>query len=141
MKTPAGQQTRAIFAYITCVDEAQAERIARALLNERLAGCANLIPGMRSLYWWQGRLDESREVVLIAKTRANLLPALTHRVKSLHSYTVPCVCALPVVGGNEDYLRWLVAETVAPSGSARRREGATSRHPKPTTRRVRRPGG
>jgi periplasmic divalent cation tolerance protein len=138
MKAQAGPHGSAVFAYVTCVDEAQAERIARAVVGERLAACANLIPGMRSLYWWQGKLDESREVVLILKTRPALIPALTNRVKALHSYTVPCVCVLPVIDGNPDYLRWLVAETVQ-MATARRRDGATGRLRRSTTRRVRKP--
>jgi periplasmic divalent cation tolerance protein len=136
MKTPAGPQAAAVFAYVTCVDEAQAERIARAVVGERLAACANLIPGMRSLYWWKGTLDESREVVLILKTRPALVPALTHRVKSLHSYTVPCVCVLPVVDGNPDYLRWLVAETID-NRSPRRHDARAPR--RQTTGRMRKP--
>jgi periplasmic divalent cation tolerance protein len=111
------------FAYVTCADAKQADSIARAIVAERLAACANLLPGMRSIYWWKGRLDSADEVVLILKTRSALIPALTARVKALHSYTVPCVCALPVIDGNADYLKWLASET-----RDLRRRGSAARH-------------
>jgi periplasmic divalent cation tolerance protein len=97
--------------YMTAASRDEAKAIGRALVEERLAACANVIDGMESIYWWQGKLSEEREAVLIAKTRAQLVPALTERVRALHSYTVPCVVALPLVGGNPAYLAWLEAET------------------------------
>lgn len=97
--------------YMTASSRDEAKRIGRALVEERLAACANVIDGMESVYWWQGKLTEDREAVLIAKTRADLVPALTERVLALHSYTVPCVVALPLVDGNPAYLAWLGAET------------------------------
>lgn len=99
--------------YMTAASRDEAKKIGRTLVEERLAACANVIDGMESVYWWQGKLTEDKETVLIAKTRADLVPALTERVRSLHSYTVPCVVALPLVGGNPAYLAWLEAETVA----------------------------
>ncbi len=101
----------ATMIYVTCSDEAEAGRIGRAVVEERLAACANIIPGMRSLYWWDGAVQEAGEVVLIAKTRAERVAALTARVKALHSYDVPCVVALPLTGGNADYFAWIEAET------------------------------
>ena len=101
--------------YMTAGSRDEAKKIGRALVEERLAACANVIDGMESVYWWQGKLTEDREAVLIAKTRAELVPALTQRVKELHSYTVPCVVALPLVGGSPAYLAWLEAETARPS--------------------------
>lgn len=100
--------------YMTAASRDEAKKIGRALVEERLAACANVIDGMESVYWWQGRLTEDREAVLIAKTRAELVPALTERVRALHSYTLPCVVALPLVGGNPAYLEWLEAETAKP---------------------------
>src|ERR687891_550854 len=97
--------------YITASSRDEAKKIGRTLVEERLAACANVIDGMESVYWWQGKLTEDREVVLIAKTRADLVPALSERVKQLHSYTVPCVVALPILAGNPAYLEWLAAET------------------------------
>lgn len=101
--------------YMTAASREEAKKIGRALVEERLAACANVIDGMESVYWWQGKLAEDRETVLIAKTRAELVPALTERVKQLHSYTVPCVVALPILAGNPAYLDWLAAETAQPS--------------------------
>jgi periplasmic divalent cation tolerance protein len=100
--------------YMTAASREEARKIGRALVEERLAACANVIDGMESVYWWQGKLTEDRETVLIAKTRAELVPALTERVKELHSYTVPCVVALPILAGNPAYLDWLAAETATP---------------------------
>lgn len=100
--------------YITAADGAEASRLARALVEERLAACANVLPGHRAFYWWQGKLEEGEEGALIVKTRRALLDALTARVKALHSYSVPCVVALPIQGGNPDYLRWLAEETRVP---------------------------
>jgi periplasmic divalent cation tolerance protein len=97
--------------YVTTADEAEAERLARAAVEERLAACANILPGMRSLYWWQGKVEAGRETVLILKTRANLVDALTARLKELHSYDTPCIVALPILGGNADFLTWIAAET------------------------------
>jgi periplasmic divalent cation tolerance protein len=113
-----------VLVYVTAANPAEAERIAEAVVGERLAACANLIPGMRSLYWWQGKLDRAEETVLILKTRADLVPALTERVKALHSYTCPCVVALPILAGNAAFLAWIDAETApgapgAPDGTLR----------------------
>jgi periplasmic divalent cation tolerance protein len=103
--------TKVNLVYMTAATEEEAIRIGRVLVEERLAACANVIPGMRSLYWWEGRIQDQREVLLIAKTRAECLPALTERVKSLASYTIPCIVALPIEAGNPAYLDWLIAET------------------------------
>jgi periplasmic divalent cation tolerance protein len=100
----------AVLAYITCASSEEAERIGRALVAERLAGCTNILPGMRSLYWWQGVLTASEEAVLIAKTTAWWASALTARVLELHSYSCPCVVVLPLIGGNPGYLDWLAGE-------------------------------
>jgi periplasmic divalent cation tolerance protein len=100
-----------IFVYITCGSMEEAKRIGAALVEARFAACVNILPGMSSLYWWQGKIEEGQETVLIAKTRETLLDALTQRVKTLHSYACPCVVAFPVHGGNADYIAWIGAET------------------------------
>ena len=97
-------------AYITCSDLAEAERIGRALVGERLVACVNLLPSLRSLYWWEGRIEEATEVILIAKTSAPTMDAVVQRVCSLHSYSTPCVVFLPLVGGNPPYLDWVCRE-------------------------------
>ena len=101
----------ACFVYITAPDKAAARDIGRALVDARLAACANIFDGMTSVYRWQGRIEESGEAVLIAKTRAELVPALTEKVQALHRYECPCIVALPVVGGSKAFLDWIDAET------------------------------
>jgi periplasmic divalent cation tolerance protein len=101
------------WVYMTAATPEEARRIGRALVEERLAACVNIIPGMTSFYRWQGNVDEGRETVLIAKTRQALVERLTARVKALHSYAVPCVVALPILGGNPDFLQWIGEETTA----------------------------
>lgn len=107
------------WVYLTTRDRDEALRLGQALVEERLAACVNILPAMTSIYWWQGALETAHEAVLIAKTRADLLPALTARVKALHSYDTPCVLALPILEGNPDYLAWLGRET-SPPGEAPR---------------------
>jgi periplasmic divalent cation tolerance protein len=100
-----------MFVYATASDAAEAERIGRAVVSEHLAACANVLPGMRSIYWWQGKLEEAAEAVLILKTTRERLAALVARVKALHAYECPCIEALEVADGNPDFLAWVEAET------------------------------
>jgi periplasmic divalent cation tolerance protein len=104
----------AVLLYITAPSEAEAENIGRMLVEEGLAACANLIPGMRSIYRWQGRIETAAETVLILKTRRSLSAGLIDRVRTLHSYECPCVVALPIEEGNSAYLTWIEEQT-APS--------------------------
>lgn len=97
--------------YITAADRDEAVTIGSALVKERLAACANVIDGVRSLYWWDGEVQDDAEAVLILKTRSDLVEALTRRVKELHSYDVPCIVVWPIVGGNPDYLDWIGGAT------------------------------
>jgi len=97
--------------YVTTESKKEAQAIARALLEARLIACANIIEPMQSLYWWEGKIEESDETVLIVKTRAAHLPALMTRVKEMHSYDCPCIVALPITDGSKDYLTWLARET------------------------------
>ena len=108
------RRSAACFCYMTAGSREEALRIGRALVEERLAACTNLIEGMTSIYRWQGAIQEDAEVVLIAKTRPDLVTRLTERVKALHSYDCPCVIALPVDGGNQAFIDWIAAETSAP---------------------------
>jgi len=95
----------------TCESEEQALRIARRLLERRLAACVNIVPGMTSVYRWKGAVEESREWLLVIKTRRELFGSLRAEIEREHSYEVPEVVALPIVDGAEAYLRWLEAET------------------------------
>jgi len=99
------------FVYMTCENETEAENIGTVLVERRLAACVNILGGMKSMYWWDGKVQKAQEVVLIAKTREELVDELTEAVKGVHSYDVPCVAVLPIVGGNPDFLKWIEAET------------------------------
>ena len=102
----------AIFVYVTVPSgELVAQIIARAVISENLAACANIIPGMKSVYQWQGKIEQRDEIVLILKTQEKLYPALEARVKALHSDETPCIVALPVTAGNKDFLQWIQTET------------------------------
>ena len=104
----------ACFCYITAGSREEALAIGRALVEERLAACANILDGMTSIYHWRGAIEEAKEAVLIVKTRAALVEPLTERVRALHSYDCPCVVALPITDGNPAYLAWIEAETRQP---------------------------
>ena len=97
--------------YITAKDKVEAKKIARVLVEERLAACANIIENVNSVYWWEGKIEEGKEAVIVAKTKGSLVPELINKVKSLHSYKCPCIVSLPLVDGNKDYLDWILAET------------------------------
>ena len=101
----------AVLVYITAESVEQAEGIGRALVEERLAACVNILPGMRSIYQWQGTIETAAETVLLAKTRQSLADALVARVKALHTYEVPCAVLLPITGGLPEFLSWIEAET------------------------------
>lgn len=100
-----------ILVFITASSEEEAAKIGTALVAERLAACVNIVPEVRSLFRWDGKMQDGREALLIAKSRQPLLAELVSRVKALHSYSVPEVIALPIAGGSEEYLSWLRAET------------------------------
>jgi periplasmic divalent cation tolerance protein len=112
-RTDPARDTGARFLYVTTAKLDEAWRIGELLVTERLAACANVLQGMQSCYWWEGKLERGNECVLILKTRAALVEPATARIRELHSYTVPCVVALPIVGGNPDFLAWIDASTRA----------------------------
>ena len=101
----------AVMGYITAASMDEAERIGRTLVSEHLAACANILPGMHSIYRWKGAIETAEETVLLVKTRPELAEALTARVKALHSYEVPCVVILPITTGLPEFLRWIDDET------------------------------
>jgi periplasmic divalent cation tolerance protein len=98
-------------AYLTAPDAAEANRIGKILVSERLAACANVIPGMESHYWWKGKVESSRETVLILKLAASLREPLLRRALELHPAETPCVVFLPIAGGNPAFLEWIADET------------------------------
>jgi periplasmic divalent cation tolerance protein len=100
-----------VVVFVTTSGEEEAEKIASLLLERRKAACVSVIPRVQSRFWWLGKLDSAQESLLIIKTRAALVPEITDMVKKAHSYTVPEIVALPIVGGNKDYLDWVDRET------------------------------
>src|SRR5207342_3548038 len=109
------QQERAVFVYTTYPSLVEAERIGKAVLEQRLAACVNILPGMISHYWWQAAIERGEEVVMIIKTRASLAEAVRAAVKAMHSYTTPAILVLSIEGGETGYLAWLMQETEAQS--------------------------
>lgn len=99
-----------LLVLITAGSFEEAEHIARSVVNELLAACVNIVPGVTSIYRWEGQVQRDQEWLLVAKTRREVLDALIQRVQALHSYDVPEVIAVPLAGGSETYLRWLDGE-------------------------------
>lgn len=98
--------------YVTASNADEASRIGRTLVEEKLVACANILP-IKSIYRWQGNIEEAGEVAMFLKTRCELADRVIERVKALHSYEVPCIVALPIEKGNPDYLRWIQESTMA----------------------------
>ncbi|MEE2998218.1 MAG: divalent-cation tolerance protein CutA [Pseudomonadota bacterium] len=102
--------TDARLIYITTETPQEAHTIARALVEERLAACANILAPVTSIFRWDGDIREGDETVLLAKTTSERVDALTERVINLHSYDCPCIAAFPIEGGNTSFLEWVVEE-------------------------------
>jgi len=100
-----------LFAYIVAADAVEARLIGKILVEERLAACVNILPHMESWYFWEGKLENAQEAVLLAKTRSGLQDRLLHRVKEIHSYSSPCILFLPITGGLPAYLEWSLRAT------------------------------
>ncbi len=96
-----------LIVFCTCGAEDEAIRIASAVVEERLAACVNILPGIQSIYRWQGAVERARELLLLIKTTEAQFDALQDRIQALHSYDTPEVVAITVVGGSERYLAWL----------------------------------
>ena len=98
------------FIYMTAGSKDEARKIGQELVVTRLAACVNILDNMNSFYMWQGEIQDDTEVVIIAKTTEDRLPALIEKVKAMHSYDCPCIVAIPVSGGNPAFLDWIAAE-------------------------------
>ncbi|MCA1907563.1 MAG: divalent-cation tolerance protein CutA [Magnetospirillum sp.] len=101
----------AILVYVTAPDGEIAVALAKTMVEQRLAACANILGPITSVYWWDGKVNTEGEVGLILKTRQSLVPELTAALRQAHTYECPCVVALPITGGNPDFLAWIAAET------------------------------
>ena len=102
-----------VLLYITTSNRDEAAHIAEILVAERLVACANIIPGMESVYWWNGNVEHGHEAILIAKTDRRNVEIVTARILELHSNETPCVVALPIETGNADFLTWIERESTA----------------------------
>jgi periplasmic divalent cation tolerance protein len=96
-----------IVIFITSANKSEARRIAAALLEQKLVACVNIIDKVLSFFWWKKKIDKASEVLIVAKSTSRKLARIIKAVRSLHSYAVPEIIALPIVGGNKDYLDWI----------------------------------
>lgn len=96
-----------VVVLITAGTEEEANKIASVLLNQRKAACVNIMPRINSFFWWQNKLDSAQESLLLVKTEASLLNEIVRLVREIHSYEIPEIIALPIIGGNRDYLEWV----------------------------------
>jgi len=99
--------TDRVIVLVTAGSDEEAHKIAELLVNAKTAACVNIVPGVDSLFRWRGKVESARESLLLVKTRASLFPEVVNLVKEIHSYEVPEIIALPIIGGSEDYLKWL----------------------------------
>lgn len=106
-----------LVCHCACPDADTARRIAERLVEERLAACASVLPGMHSVYRWQGKVERADEALLLIKTSRERLPALTRRVLALHPYELPELAAVEAAGGSPAWLDWVVTETAQESAS------------------------
>jgi periplasmic divalent cation tolerance protein len=108
-----------IFVYTTFPDPEAAEAAGERLVEEGLAACANILPGMRSIYRWKGKVERASEAVMVLKSVAGLADRLVARVTELHPYEVPAIVVLPIIGGAAPYLDWIATETLSPGKISR----------------------
>ena len=106
------KQKSYIAILITAKDQEEAQKIAKALVKRRQAACVNVVPAVNSHFWWKDKLEATNESLLIVKTRESLLPEVIKTVKKIHSYRLPEIIALPIIGGSRDYLEWIDSETI-----------------------------
>ena len=115
--------TDLLVVFVTVADEATAGRIARTIVEERLAACVNVVPAVRSIYRWQGAIEEAGEALLVIKTARDRLDGLKVRVREIHPYDLPEVIAVPVEDGLQEYLDWALEEVRGGETKERREDG------------------
>ncbi|MGQ9720365.1 MAG: divalent-cation tolerance protein CutA [Candidatus Jordarchaeum sp.] len=96
-----------IIVFVTAANSSEAKSIAFELLSSKLAACVNIVPMIKSIYWWQGKIEEGEESLLIIKSEEDFLEKIVGKVKSIHSYEVPEIIAIRVIGGSKEYLNWI----------------------------------
>ena len=108
---------RVVLVYTTYPSIVEAERAGRAIVEQRLAACVNILPGIVSHYWWQGKIERGEEAVMMLKTRAALGAAVGAAVRATHPYETPAILTVPVEGGDPGYIDWIIAETADARGN------------------------
>lgn len=106
------EQRSYIVVFITTSNAEEGQQIAQALLKQRQAACVNIVPQVNSHFWWQDKLESAEECLLVVKTKDSLLPRIVESVREIHSYSVPEIIALPIIGGHQDYLDWIDNEVI-----------------------------
>lgn len=96
-----------VVIFITCANSNEAKKIAQHLVGQKLVACVNILQSIESIFWWKQTVDSANEILLIAKSKKSLMPKIIKGIKSLHSYDVPEIIALPIISGNKDYLDWI----------------------------------
>ena len=96
--------------YMTAGSKEEAKKIGQVLVESKLAACVNILDNMNAIYMWEGRLQDDRETVMIAKTTETRVPELIEKVKAMHSYACPCIICLPIENGNRAFLDWIAGE-------------------------------
>lgn len=105
--------TQFILILITASSIDEGEKIAQSLVFNHLAACVNIVPSVTSIFFWEGKTDKATEVLLMVKSKQALLDIIIKHVKNIHTYTVPEIIALPLIGGSEDYLKWVEENTTS----------------------------
>ena len=106
------EQRSYIVVFITVKNAEEAQKIAKALVKRRQAACVNIVPGVTSHFWWKDKLDTAAECLVIAKSKESLLPEIIKSVRKIHSYSIPEIIALPIIGGSREYLEWIDSEVI-----------------------------
>ena len=96
-----------IIVFVTAANKQEAEKIAAKLISQKAAACVNIVNNLKSLFWWEGKIDSAQESLLVVKSKKSKFKAIVKLVKSLHSYEVPEIIAFPIVAGDEQYLKWI----------------------------------
>jgi periplasmic divalent cation tolerance protein len=104
---------RVVFVYTSYPSAVEAEKAGRTIVHQRLAACANILPGMVSHYWWDDKVTRAEETVVLFKTRAPLADAVRDAIKASHPYQTPAILVLPIESVEQSYLKWLLTETAA----------------------------
>jgi len=113
-----------VVVLVTVSSKKEADKIASCLINKKVAACVNIVPAVSSIFWWQGKADSQEELLLLIKSKKSKLPSIIKLVKSLHSYTVPEIIALPIIAGEKQYLKWIDESLTFKKLKANNKKGA-----------------